>query len=91
MLAAPILEIAGAFERQLVLQIALDELVIFDELTIEARGCRLGSSLKWCERSCEENPFLGIMTGPAQIICEMFGKWLTCPLWRDARGRTPRR
>ena len=45
MRAAPILEIASAFERQLVLQIALDELVVFDELSIEARRRGLRISL----------------------------------------------
>ena len=37
MRAAPLLEVASALEGQFVFQIPLDELVIFDEFTIEAR------------------------------------------------------
>jgi len=37
MLAAPLLEIACTLERQFVFEIPLNELVILDEFTIEAR------------------------------------------------------
>ena len=43
--AAPVLEIDGAPERQLVLQIPLDELVLLDEFGVEARRGRPRLSL----------------------------------------------
>ena len=46
MRAAPVLEIARALERQLVLQVAIDELVLFDESGIEALG-RYGLCISW--------------------------------------------
>src|SRR5258708_29515936 len=75
MRAAPILEIAGAFERQLVLQIALDELVVFDELAIEARRRALRISLG--NRASPHGQTLlwtPIMTCPARGICDMIGQ-----------------
>src|SRR5258706_14249884 len=76
MRAAPILEIAGAFERQLVLQISLDELVVFDEPAIEARRRGLRISLR-NSASVHTQAFLGmpIMTRPTRGICEMIGNW----------------
>jgi hypothetical protein len=46
MRAAPILQIPGALEREFALQVALDEMVIFDELAVEARRRR--RSLRTC-------------------------------------------
>jgi hypothetical protein len=84
MRAAPILEITGALEGQLVLQITFDELVVFDELAIEARRRELRIPL--CDSaSVHTQAFLWklIMTRPAGGICEMIGK-------RSAQGDTGR-
>src|SRR5450631_3879095 len=60
--AAPVLEIASAFGRQLALEIAVDELMVLDELRVEAR-CRL------CIDRCN-----GVRIHDDSISCRV---WLT--------------
>src|ERR1700688_978894 len=90
MRAAPLLEIARTFERQLALQIAPDEIVIFDELAIEARS----RCLRICwgnSSSVHTQAFLRrlIMTRRARGICEIIGIW-TAPRTPSDLGRDGR-
>jgi hypothetical protein len=69
-----LLEIASALEGQFVFQIPFDELVIFDEFTIEARRDRRWfSSFYGAGVHGESLPEAAILPGRTRAICEMIG------------------